>query len=286
MEKRHFFLIQIIGVLMLSISCQGLLEEEIHSEITDNYLSTTEGFNDGVNAAYAFLRYYYGFNEIGAATSVFGTDEFTNGFDGSLKYLNTYDAKLDPSGGYSWGDLYIAINTCNAVIGRAPNVSGIPDAIKTVRVAEVRFLRAHYYFLLVRLWGPVHLTLTETQGVQTSATRVPIKDIYDAIIEDLDFAVQNLPPTPSNYGRTTKPAAQNLLAKVYLTRATSDAKQADDYSKAAQLAKTVISDYNFSLLSNYHKIFEQGAGEKNSEVIFAIQNSKNLLTSGDRKSVV
>ena len=130
----------------------------------------------------------------------------------------------------------------------------------------MRFVRAEYYFLLVQLWGPVPLSLKETQSIITNATRAPVKDIYDSIIADLEFAMQNLPVTASNYGRVTKPAAENLLANVYLARATSEAKQPDDYSKAAGLAVGVINNYNFKLLDDFAKVFEQGAGEKNTKL--------------------
>ncbi len=283
MKKDKFLFLYMIGISILFTSCYGLLDEDVRSQVSDNYLNTATGFNSGVNAGYSYLRYFYGMNEAGASITVFGTDEFTNGFDGANKYFNTYDANLNPRNWLSeqvWGKMYVGINTCNAVVDRAPNVSGIPDNTKNIRVAEARFLRAHFYFILVQLFGPVHLTLEETEGVQTSATRTPLKDIYDAMIADLDFAIKTLPYPASEYGRATKPAAQHLLAKVYLAKATSDAKQSDDYSKAAQLAKSVINDYDFELLTDYHKIFEQGAGERNSEVVFAVQNSKNLITAG------
>ncbi len=67
---------------------------------------------------------------------------------------------------------------------------------------------------------------------------------------------------------------------VYLARATSEAKQAQDYAKAAELAKGVISKYNFKLLDDFAKIFEQGSAEKNAEVIWAIQNTKDVIANG------
>jgi hypothetical protein len=45
-------------------------------------------------------------------------------------------------------------------------------------VAEAKFLRAHYYFLLVQMFGPIHLTLTETKEVQTTANRTPVLEVY------------------------------------------------------------------------------------------------------------
>jgi hypothetical protein len=144
----------------------------------------------------------------------------------------------------------------------------------------VRFIRAEYYYLLVELWGPVPLSLNETKTIETEATRAPVKDVFAAIIEDLNFAVQHLPAVAANYGRVTKPAAEQLLANVYLAKATSEAKEADDYNKAADLAIDVINNYGFKLLDDFGKVFEQGAGEKNSEVVWAIQNNKDIISNG------
>lgn len=284
MKKTLF--ISLVGISLFFTSCLSQLEEDVRTQVTDNYLTTTAGFNEAVNASYASLKNVFcGIedNTIIPNLTTFGTDTYSNGFDGGGKMFNFYNSDLNARNAFitgNWNNLYTAINTCNAVITRAPQVAGLTEAVKNTRVAEVRFLRAEYYFMLVQLWGSVHLTLTETTEVQTTATRAPVKDIYDAIIKDLDFAVQTLPTTTPNYGRVTKPAAENLLASVYLARATSEAKQPGDYAKAADLAKGVISKYSFKLVDDFGKVFEQGAAEKSSEVIWAIQNSKDVIANG------
>ena len=281
MKTRILFSILIVAVVVSS--CKKLLEEDVRTQITDNYINTAPGFQDGVKASYSFLKTFYGGDEFGSAITVFGTDEYTNGSDGGNKSLNQYTSDLNPRQATFvniWNNLYLAINACNAVITRAPEVTGVADDLKAVRVAEVKFLRAQYYFLLVQLYGPVHLSLTETQSVVTTATRTPVKDVYDAIVADLNAAVLALPVKATDYGRAIKPAAENLLAKVYLTRASSEAKQAGDYAKAAELAKNVINNYGLRLTDDFSKVFEQGAGEKNSEVIWSVQNNKDLLTIG------
>ncbi|HOY20567.1 MAG TPA: RagB/SusD family nutrient uptake outer membrane protein [Haliscomenobacter sp.] len=284
MKKNLFFFF--LGICFFLSSCLSQLEEDVRSQVTDSHLSTAAGFQEAVNASYASLKTVFCAledNGIIPLLTTFGTDTYTNGFDGGFKMMNFYNSDLNPRTNaitFNWNNLYTAINTCNAVVSRAPNVTGLTDAVKNTRVAEVRFIRAEYYFLLVQLFGPVHLSLSETTGVQTTATRSPVKDIYDAIVQDLEFAIQNLPINPAQYGRVAKPAAENLLAMVYLARATSEAKQAQDYAKAAELAKGVISKYNFKLLDDFAKIFEQGSAEKNAEVIWAIQNTKDVIANG------
>lgn len=272
--------------LFVCSACNKMLVEDVRSQVTGDYLNTTQGWQEGVNGVYGTLKNVFtGIEDNGIIPqiTVFGTDTYTNGFDGGFKMINFYNSDLNPRTPVirtNWNNLYIAINACNAIVDRAVNVTGLSGTLKNTRLAEVRFIRAEYYFLLVQLWGPVPLSLRETQSIITDATRAPVKDVYDSVITDLNFAIENLPVTASNYGRVTKPAAENLLANVYLARATSEAKQPDDYSKAADLAKGVINNYSFKLLDDFGKVFEQGAGEKNAEVIWSIQSNKEIISNG------
>src|SRR5699024_2222184 len=90
--------------------------------------------------------------------------------------------------------------------------------------------------------------------------------------------VANLPAEAEQYGRATKPASEHLLARVYLTRATSDAAGADDYQQAASLAETVINDYGFMLLDDFADVHAVG-NEQNAEVIWSVQFSDNPLAN-------
>jgi len=267
-------------------ACNKMLDEDIRSQVVGDYLNTPTGWQSGVNGVYATLKNVFCAiedNGIIPQITVFGTDTYTNGFDGGFKMMNFYNSDLNPRTNviYSnWRNLYVAINACNTVIDKADLVPGLSDDVRNTRLGEVRFIRAEYYYLLVELWGPVPLSLKETTTIETEATRAPVKDIFAAIIEDLNFAIQHLPAVAANYGRVTKPAAEQLLANVYLAKATSEAKEADDYNKAADLAIDVINNYGFKLLDDFGKVFEQGSGEKNPEVIWAIQNNKDIISNG------
>jgi starch-binding outer membrane protein, SusD/RagB family len=269
--------------LSFAFSCQDALQEDVISQIGNDYLNTSSGFNDGVNAAYTSLRAWYG-TERGHNLTDFGTDTYTNGADGSWKFMNTYTNQFDSQNGHVrelWDELYRGINTCNAVIERSVNVTGVTEAVKKQRIAEVKFIRAHNYFLLVQLFGPVDLQLTENKVPNKKVTRAPVAAVYDAIIADLLAAIPDLEAVKASnqYGRVTRPTAQNLLAKVYLTRATSEAKQASDFASAEPLLKSVINDYGFTLLPAYSSIYRFG-NERNDEVIFAIQYTRDPLTNG------
>lgn len=280
--KKINFIIVCLTLFAIS-SCKKLLDEKLVSTVNDQYLNSKAGFEDAVKATYSSLRNFYG-SERGMSLTVFGTDSYTRGSDGSWKFVNDYTSQLDARTGIVtevWNEFYKAINTANAVVGRADKVVGFDPVLKDKRVAEARFLRAQYYFILVQMFGPVHLTLQENTAAISTASRAPIASIYKAIIADLEFAVSKLEPDikKTDYGRATKPAAEHLLAKVYLTRATSSAKETDDYSKAAQYAKNVINNYSFRLLPDYAKVFEQGAGETNDEVIWSVQYTSDPLTN-------
>ncbi|WP_111669625.1 RagB/SusD family nutrient uptake outer membrane protein [Algoriphagus litoralis] len=269
--------------LSFAYSCQDALQEDVISQIGNDYLNTASGFNDGVNAAYTSLRSWYG-TERGHNMTEFGTDIYTNGADGSWKFMNTYTNQFDSQNGHVrelWDELYRGINTCNAVIDRSENVTGVNDATKKQRIAEVKFIRAHHYFLMVQLFGPIDLQLSENTVPNKVVSRAPVSAIYDAVIADLQAAIPDLEAAKasSQYGRVTRPAAQHLLAKVYLTRATSEAAQGSDFASAEPLLKSVINDYGFTLLPQFSQVHQFG-NERNDEVIWAIQYTRDPLTNG------
>lgn len=275
-------IISVILFIAFASSCSRMLDEELRSQVGDDHLSTLAGFEDGVKAAYSTLRTFHA-NEMGMTLTVFGTDTYTMGSDGSYKFVNEYTSQFDPRTAFVrdlWNNLYIGINTCNTVIDYADGVDGLSEEQKNMRLGEVRFLRAYYYFTLVQQFGAVHLTISGTTEVTTEASRAPIADIYAVVEEDLRAAIAQLPETSPDYGRAIKPAAEHLLARVLLTRATSEAAKESDYTDAAALAEHVITGYGFQLLDDFASVFEQGSGERNAEVIWAIQYTKNAITNG------
>lgn len=265
-------------VAALAAGCVDLKETPI-TGITSDYYATSAGFNAAVNASYEGLRTFYA-QERGFTMTVFGTDEYTRGADGSFKYFNDYTTQLNGDASYvrdAWGDFYRAINTTNTVISRAPSAK-VSDALRTARVAEARFLRAVYYFNLVRIYGDVPLVVEETSSPSTESTRAPTADVYKQIIDDLQFAETNLPDVQTDYGRATRNAARHLLSLVYLTRGA-----AGDYALAADKAKLVINSGLFSLVPRYKDLFAF-SNQKNAEVIWSVQFTADPLTTGPGNS--
>src|SRR5438477_5322252 len=226
----HKHTIALVGAALLAglPACVNL-DEDVVTGLTPGSYGTQPVFEALVNATYEPLRSFWA-QERGFTVTEFGTDIYTKGADGSHKFINDYTTQLNADESFfrdTWDDFYRAINTANAVIGRAPVVD-MDSTRKAQRVAEARFLRALYYFVLVQMYGPVTLTLQETESVTTEATRAPVDSVYDAIIADLRYAEANLDYASVDYGRVTKGAAQHLLAKVYLTRLRSDASANDE----------------------------------------------------------
>ena len=281
--KIKSLLIALALVAFSTQSCQNFLEEELVADVSaGSYYTTAAGLEDAVDATYSFLRSIYS-DERSYSLTVFGTDTHTNGADGGWKSFNYYDNNLNSGAAIlleSWTFLYQGINQANSVLNRAAAVTDMADDVKLIRQAEVRFLRAFYYFYLVRTWGDVHFSLEETVGAQVTANKTSQATIYaEGIIPDLEFALANLPDTQSNYGRATKPAAQFLLGLAYLTRGYQSFSGPNDFSNAESLLSNVIDDYNFALVASHKALWNQD-NQLNSEVIWAIQYSTDLILNG------
>lgn len=283
--------IVVCGVAALMFAgqgCKDVLDEKIISGVGNDYMNTAKGFEDGVKAAYSSLRFYYGTQQ-GLTMSEYGTDIYATGADGGYKGFHFYDGQLNPTVDYlatTWDELYKGINTCNAVIERAPNVPGVADNVKKLRIAEAKFLRGHYYYLLHQQYGGVDLYFNETVEPTKETKRATDAEMYAAIIKDLSDAVTDLEAKAqsSDYGRATKPHAQALLAKVYLAKGYSSEKAADDFTKAADLLKEVSTKYGYKLLDDFSAVFDEN-NQNHSEVVFAVQYTTDALTNGTGNSL-
>jgi hypothetical protein len=278
MTRRLFAPLAAALVLGGAAGCVDLKETPI-TGITSAYYTTPAGFDAAVNATYTPLRSHWAL-ERGATMTVFGTDEYQKGADGSYKFFNDYTAQLNGDVDFirnTWADFYAGINTANTVIDAA-KTANVPDATKNLRVGEVKFLRALYLFTLVRTFGDIPLPLTPTVDVVTNTTREPTAKVYDAIIQDLKDAEGVLPDKAAQYGRADKPAAQQLLGEVYLTRAGA-ATTSGDFALAAAELQAVANNPRFALLPNYRSLWAMG-NEVNPEVIWAIQYTADPLTNG------
>ena len=278
--KVLFIAIALVG--LTATSCDKFLEEKMVSDVSDDYYANAAGIEDGVEATYSFMKYIWT-NERSFSLTTFGTDAHSNGADGGYKSFNYYDNGLASNIDILqqvWDNLYKGINQANAMIERAPLAPDLSADNLKARVAEVRFLRALYYFYLVRTWGAVPLSLVEIREATIEATPSTEIAIYDAIVADLEHAIANLPTSaPSLYGRAWKAPAEFLLGQVLATRSYKTYAKADDVSRSITLFTNVINGYGFALEPNHASLFNQ-ENQKNKEVIFAIQYAQDAILNG------
>jgi hypothetical protein len=290
-------------------SCKDFLEEELVSTLTNDYFSTEQGLEDLVKSSYEQTRYKYAL-EHSYGMFNFGVDEMTSADQITNEWWNRYDNRLNASDAFVdgvWTANYDGINRCNIGIARIPGIQGTTtlrtEAQKTQRLAELRFLRAYYYFQLVQQFGAIPLVLQPTEGVQLEYTRESVPNVYHAIINDLRFASDNLAPTTPDFGRATKNAAMHYLAKVYLTRGSAIAdvrgQKSTDMDSAAYYADQVITSGRNPLAANYADLFDVSpppttpftsaappsyassvAAQTNREILFSAQFNNIVTLSG------
>jgi hypothetical protein len=287
----HFkpYIASAIGLLMLIVSgCNDVLKEQPRANLTPTSFTTGGGVNSGLTAAYSSFKFYYG-PEGGMNTNVWGTDEFTHGQQVTNPPLNVYNNTLNPSNGdilTPWNRGYSAINTCNGVIELGQAATDLTPAQKTALLAEAKYLRAHWYYILVQQFGAVTLDLGSgplrfNTNPTNLSSRASITEVYDAIVKDLTEAVAELPNAPSATGRVWKASALHLLAKVYLSRGW-EFNSVPDFEKAYTTAKELIDNkgtYGVNLVANYADVFREGNeffGSGNPETLFAVAWIDNL----------
>jgi hypothetical protein len=167
-----------------------------------------------------------------------------------------------------WKVSYEGINRVNYLTQyKDANIAGetVSFTGKESLYGELKFLRAYYYFNLVRMFGDVPLFVDRKLGLADFGTiqRSPKAEVYAQIESDLKAAIAVLPTTNTQAGRVTKYAAQALLGKVYLYE--------EKFTDAAPMLENVVNG-PFNLVANFDDIFLL-SGENGSESVFEIQYS-------------
>lgn len=217
----------LLALASFSVSCSGFLDKEPYEDPSAEVLSDKESAIALVNGAYQPLQRPKLYNmriwafDIVAGNSEVGAGGGTDGIEtvDLANFVTTTDnaAALDIWRGPNPGILY-----CNTVLENIPSMN-IDQQLKNRCIGEARFLRAHYYFILVQLFGDVPMaTSTPKPGDNLKPLRTDKMTIYnEVIIPDLKEAIQLLPTreqySGSDVGRASKGAAAGMLAKVYLT---------------------------------------------------------------------
>ncbi len=251
----------------------------ISSITTSNFYQSADDFKNAVNGAYGALQSAgtygsdsYVFAEIRSDNSVpVASGSVTDQDEFDRFYIRTTNPYINGR----WSDSYRAISRCNAILGRIDGIT-MDNALKSRYIAESKFLRALFYFNLVRTFGDVPLVLKEITNPDEGYTygRNPKADVYAQIEKDLGDAEQTLPTTytGSDVGRATQGAAKAILGRVLLTE--------KKYPQAAAKLKEVIDLNLYNLLPVYADFFK--VSNKNSkESIFDVQYKSGGVGQGN-----
>ncbi len=282
--KKIFFkqLSFLFFVSLLFTQCKKSLltiEPTIPLNTVDNYYKTETEIVTAVNATYTPLSAIYS----GAAWhlgDIMSDDADLGGGGGGdgaeVAELDNFSmTSFNPIIQIMWAQCYFGILRANLVVEKTPLVAVMTPAIRNRSIGEAKFLRALYYFHLVRLFGDVPLyTNAITAEESSTIARSPKANVYAQIIADLKSAETLLPNsnpytinnnTFPNEGRATAGAAKGLLASVYLTLG--------DKVNAAAKSKEVIDNaalYGYSLWADYADNFKL-ANENGKESVFEVQ---------------
>jgi SusD family. len=282
MQKRISILYFFLTALLFP-SCNDYLKEEQVSTLTADYVQSEKGIEDLTRACYEGVRFIFSYEWSYCLTS-FGLDEYTFGSQTTWFYYNTYDpanynSAPPGSGGIVelWNVTYAMINNCNAGIDGIPQVQFEKNpANADIRMGELRFLRAFYYFNLVQQYGGVPLVLKSSSEPQWEYTRASVAEVYRTIIADLRYAANALPETTTDYGRAVQGAACHYLAKVYLTRASAVTEergtQPTDLDSCIYFAEQVIKSNRYAL--------EEDFGQINGVPVYTPSSNSYALSTG------
>jgi hypothetical protein len=302
MKKITKYLFAVLTIFSM-FACDNYLQEERYTDVGYDYLKTKVGMESAVNAVYQDMRWYTGaWNQGGNSTvggnmetyfclTEYGTDMTWEGTDGGNKDgFNKYLPALNPNHDVLnkfWNNNFKGITRANTVLLYLPQVTDMTDVQKAQRAAEVKFMRAYYYFDLVQHFGGLPL-VTEGNVTQviTDFQRAPVADVYKQIISDLKAAYAVLPDIgqQTDRGRATKWSASHLLAKAYLTRDSYDAAnrggKATDLDSAAFYSEAVINSGKYALESNFAMVFDQDNQKVSKEIIWDVEYTKDAIFSG------
>lgn len=298
MKKFNKYIIAaLLGGTTLGFTSCDLDEYNPSGEGADEVFATAQGMENLVNQLYYNFRWkFYGRED--PALYMEGAADIWQNIGNNYEYGKQLTRCVDLQGDRGqfanvWNRVYDNINTCNSVINRLDKCEGLSDTQKTDFDGEARFMRSYCYWWLVEFFGDIELRLEETQSAVFTAKRTDRKTIYDeVIIPDAKKAVEELPYTPyeGNVGRSTKKAAQALLARVLLTRASyEDAgseAQKKFYQEALDASLELInhkSQYGIQLYNTYDEIWQAKNNKTNTEYLWVATFSENTSLNADSK---
>ena len=246
--------------------CTDLTEVPRDRLTTANAFKTDDEVFAGVTSVYAGLRGmmwgYFNLSEVSTDEVIVptrGSDWFDNG-----RWLEIYRQGWAPNSGSAlddmngtWNDLYSGVAKANLMI---EIVNGSTSPNKAQFLAELRTLRAWYYYMLQDMFGGVPLVTTTQVSAQPKATR---KQVFDFIEKELNESRTALPEVPPLPGRVTRGVADAMLASLYLNAQVFGGEVtpggltpgAAKWAEAAAAADRVINSGRYQMATTWRNNF-------------------------------
>lgn len=289
-----------IFILLLLVSCTKL-EKTPQGIISSEQLNTAENIDKLCIAAYSSLGNDWAFSaysSLWAIGSIRSGEAYKGGEGpGDQDFYHAYEVfNLNRVDNWSidgiWYRFYIGIKRANLAIGRLNEIEASVMPQKDTRLAEMRFLRGHFYFMLKILFKhvpyidetvlPQDYSLVSNRGLSND-------ELWKTIESEFSYAANNLPDTQKEVGRANKWAAKAYLARTVLYHAytqTDDKNNvtgidAEKLKQVVSLCDEIINSGKYNLNSDFaHNFLTEF--ENSSESIFAIQFSKDDGTPDGR----
>lgn len=276
--------IKIFNIILASLLTLSSCSDDFLDKTPKNTVDPNTSINDSVavamaNACYRTLQSSNMYNQrlwtldIVAGNSIVGAGGGTDGLE-TVQAANFTTNSDNGMALYMWRSPWVGIGQCNILIHALEGKD--VDAIQKRCLGEAYFLRAHYYYVLVRLYGGVPIRTEPFEpGKSTAIARSSAEDVYSLIHSDCQKAIEMLSAKSEyddkNVGRACKDAAMTMMADMYLTLA-PDHKEY--YQHVANLCDSVtalgydLSKCDFS--ENFNALVNNGP-----ESIFEVQYSGN-----------
>lgn len=262
----QFLSASLLSICLVFTGCEKFLTvNPPYTQDAENYFQTPEEYEKALVGAYDLLQSSFmavWISEIASDNTIAG-GESVNDTQGlhQLDLMTHGGVNAELRNVFRWN--YAGITRANFIL---ENKDNIEFTGKDKIIAEAKFLRAFYYFELVKFFGDVPLIIDERIGAQEATTipRTPSSEIYAQIEQDLLDASAVLDAVSLVKGKATKGAAMALLGKAYLYQS--------KFVEAANKFDEVISSGSYSLISDYNDLFSV-ANENNSETVFDVEYS-------------
>ena len=289
--KKHLYIAMLLPVLLLLSCTESFLDVKPQGTVEESMLQTPKNADALVTAAYAML------NDMGSGlqadtwySAIRSGDNYKGGA-GTADFGGYYAIEMvaplqsnDGTVAGAWSSGYNGISRCNKALAVLNTLTDEEMPLRKVRIAELRFLRGHWMFLLKRLFKyPVYVdeTMTNEDILNRSNKEFTNDELWNLIADDFQYGVSNLPPTQDASGKADQYAAAAYLAKTRLYQAY---EQDENYNvinintarlqEVVDLCDMVISSGKYDLFDNFGKNFTYGY-DNLVESIFAIQFSKD-----------